>query len=252
MRGEMVKRIFCIVLLMFGLIGRMFPQDKTYLGLKGGINIPRLYYTNPELKSLPHDLTVQPSLGLFVEIPLTDKLALAAELNYQNRGGSTSYDYEQDYKVTYSLNATHLSLRLPLYCYFSPSAKLTPYLMIGPDLGYVIGGEISLTQPGLEIAQSNVTINNNNYNPYYIGVLAGVGLRHKAVLEKYICITKLDVALNWGLLDTFGQAEKDETAIPTNIHAYNHQGERLSRGLEISISFGLIRHEDMSACRGFE
>lgn len=247
-----MKRIFCIIVLVLMFAGEMFSQDKTYFGIKGGINIPRLYYSDSELSSLPHDFKIKPSLGVFLEFPLSSKLSLATELNYQVRGGGTSYVYEQDYDVTYNVNANYLSLRLPFYWYLAKKKAVSPYLMLGPDVGYVIGGEISLSQPGLENEAISVAINDSNYNPLYIGVLAGVGLRHKAELRNYICIVKLDVAVNWSLLDTFSQAEHDDTAVPVNIHAYNDQGKRYSRGLEVSLSFGLIRNEDMSACRKFK
>lgn len=256
----MTKRIFYIFLLILVFSGELFSQgyqsassdnDKTFFGIKAGINAPRLYYTNPHIKNLPHDLVIKPSLGIFLEFPLYRWLSVAAEFNYQNRGGATSYDYEQDYHVTYKLDAMYMSLRVPFYIYMPVSKKTAPYLMLGPDLGYAFGGNISLSQPGLDIPESSVNINDANYNPYYFGMLAGVGIRHKGNTKNYVCITKLDVALNWGFLDTFSKSEQNETAVPTNVHAYNHQGKRYSRGLEISLSIGFIRNEDMSACRDF-
>ena len=252
----MIKRLFYIFLFVFVFSEGLFSQipnekNKTFGGIKAGINAPRLYYTNPHLKNLPHDLIIKPSVGLFLEFPLTRNITVATELNYQNRGGGTSYNYEQDYHVTYKLDAMYLSLRVPFYYYILNKKKVSPYFMLGPDFGYAFGDKISLSQPGLEISECSVDIGDSDYNPYYLGILAGVGIRHKGKLKNYICITKLDVAINWGLLDTFSKSEKDETAVPVNIHAYNHQGERFSRGLEISLSIGFIRNEDMSACRSF-
>ena len=100
-------------------------------------------------------------------------------------------------------------------------------------------------------SESNVSINNSNYNPYYLGVIAGVGARYNIDFKGFILVTKLDVVLNWGLLDTFSHSEHEGTSTPTNVNAYQHQGERYSRGVEVSLSLGFIRKHDMSACRGF-
>ena len=227
-------------------------NNKTTAGVKIGVNMPRMYYTNPNLKDLPHDFVIGPSVGAFIEFPLSMRLHLATEFNFQRRGSATSYIYEQDYHVNYEIESYYMSLRIPFYFYFPKATKTRSYIFLGPDAGYALGGSISLSQPGLDISESHVNINDKNYNPLYLGVLAGVGMRHDVVLTNWICVIKYDVALNFGFIDTFSQSEHDGTATATNVHAYNHHGERQSRGLELSVSIGVMRHYDMSACRGFE
>ncbi len=254
MRGRIVMRKSILTVLL-GLVmsGSLKAQDsnKTYAGLKLGLNMPRMYYTNQNLKDLPHDFSIGPSFGLFAEFPLGKRLAVAAELNFQKRGGATSYTYETDYKVKYDIQTMYVSLRIPFYWYLTKPSRLAPYLLLGPDAGYAFNGDISLSQPGLAISESNVSINNSNYNPYYLGVIAGVGARYNIDFKGFILVTKLDVVLNWGLLDTFSHSEHEGTSTPTNVNAYQHQGERYSRGVEVSLSLGFIRKHDMSACRGF-
>lgn len=225
--------------------------DGVMVGLKGGINIPRLYYTNENLRDLPHDLMITPSAGAFIEIPLIKSLAIAPELNYQQRGGATSYVYEKNYKVSYKFEAEYASVRIPIICYIPVSNIVRPYLFVAPDAGYVIGGKISLNQPGLDIESSDIGLNSANINRLYYGLLGGAGIRMNLPFPHLTLVVKADAAVNFGLSDTFSESEHDETASPTNVYAYNHHGKRNSRGLEISVCLGFIRNKGDDVCDHF-
>ena len=226
-------------------------NERMFVGLKCGINIPRLYYTNEHLQDLPHNFIISPSVGAFIEVPFSTVLSVAPELNYQQRGGATSYLYEQYYHVSYQLNAHYISVRFPLNCYAPIHPSFRPYLFMGPDMGYVIAGRISLSQPGLEIPGSEVVINNSNVNRVYIGALCGAGLRFNVELPQITLVIKTDAALNWGLIDTFSKADHDDTATPTNINAYYIHDKRLSRGLEIHLSVGYVPNKKDDICDHF-
>lgn len=261
----MKKRVFTFILFLFAMVsfsarGQNIPScamevnyyEKILFGLKGGINCPRLYYTNHYVSDLPHNFVIEPSLGVFVEFPFSERLALAPELNYQQRGGATSYVYEHDYNVRYSLKANYASIRLPLFGYMRAFRDVRPYLLLGPEVGYVINGEISLSQPGLDIPESHVHLNKSNINYWYAGMLGGAGIRANLVFPKVVLVVKLDAAINLGFTDTFSEAEHNETATPTNVHAYNHQGKRLSRGVEINLSIGYIPEKKDDVCGHFK
>lgn len=226
-------------------------SEGVVFGLKGGTNLPRLYYTDVYLNELPHNLVVAPSAGVFMEFPFFKRFAIAPELNYQQRGGATSYVYEGRYDVCYKFEAEYASMRIPIICYFPISKMVKPYVFTAPDAGYVIGGKISLTQPGLDIAGSEIGLNNSNINRYYFGLLGGAGIRMNLPLQWFTLVLKADAAINFGFLDTFSESEHQESASPTNVYAYNHYGKRNSRGLEVSVSFGFIRNKSDDACNHF-
>ena len=226
-------------------------NERFYFGVKIGANFPRLYYTNKNISDLPHDFMVRLSTGIFAEIPFSDRLALAPELNYQQRGGSTSYLYEQIYDINYSLKADYVSVRLPIITYSNLLNNFKPYLLLGPDIGYVIDGEISLSQTGLDIPESKVGINTSNINYVYAGIIGGAGVRLNLPFQIITLVIKIDAAINMGFTDTFSTAEHSETATPTNIHAYNHQGKRLSRGFEVNLSIGYIPDKKDDVCDHF-
>ena len=246
-----MNRHFVVIVFFMQLVFVGAVQGQAFFGIKGGINSPRLYYTDKNLKTLPHDFMVKTSIGVFGELPISNNLTLTPEVNYQQRGGSTSYIYNQQYDVTYKLEANYISLRIPLTFYINGSNNISPYMFAGPDTGYVIDGQIMLSQPGLPIPESHVETNNANMKNLYFGLLGGLGIRFNINLSYVTFVIKTDAALNWGLSDTFSDEEHQETANPTNVHAYNHQGHRLSRGLEAHISIGYISRKSDDVCHHF-
>ena len=72
-----------------------------------------------------------------------------------------------------------------------------------------------------------------------MGALVGAGFRVNIPFPHFTMVLKLDATYNLGLSDTFSKQEHDETAVPTNVHAYNHQGARYLRGLELNIGIGI-------------
>lgn len=245
----MNKRSLIICLLLLGTVSSIYGQN--CLGIKGGINMPRLYYTDMYLRKLGHDFMWGPSLGVFAEFPIQKHFAVALEANYQQRGGTTSYLYEQQYNVAYQLKANYLSVRFPFYGYLGNPNGISPYWFVGPDFSYALSGQISLSQPGLDIPESQVAINKSNLNEFYFGALGGIGLRFNINISYVTIVLKTDVGLNWGFSDTFSRGEHEDTANPTNVHAYNQQGHRLSRGLEAHLSIGFISRKSDDVCHHF-
>lgn len=263
-----MKKLFTVLALLLAMTcnplvaqGTFYPSrshdtQKTHkkgivYGIKGGVNFPRLYYTNRYVSDLPHDFMYGFTAGTFVEFPFIDELTIAAEIIYQQRGGGTSYIYEENYDVSYMLKANYVSLRVPFSYYFPISKTVKPYLFLAPEFGYALNGNISLTQPGLDIPSSYVDLNNSNINRYYFGVLGGPGIRFDFPFGGFTLVLKTDAAINYGFLDTFSPSEHQETATPTNVHAYNHQGKRFSTGLEINLGIGFIFHKRDDACKSF-
>jgi hypothetical protein len=244
-----MNRWFLIILFFLlcakGTIAQKFyPTKNTKVnngvvyGVKVGANSTRLYYTNPHLSVLPHDLMIGPTASVFIEIPFLSVFSIAPELNIQQKGGATSYIYEQDYHVEYKLKAMCASARLPLLLYVPVSKYFKPYVFGAAEIGRVMGGSISLSQPGLEIPSVTLPVSASDMSEWYWGAMAGVGFRVNLPFPHFTVVMKLDAAYNLGLSDTFSMQEHDETATPTNVHAYNHQGARYLRGLEFNVGIG--------------
>lgn len=246
MRRSLLLGLLCLV-----TAWSLSAKAQTLYGLKGGVNMPRLYYSNPYLSDLPHDFLLGPSRGVFVEFPIANRITLAPELNYQYRGGATSYRYQNQYDVSYQLQADYLNLRVPVCYYLSSEQSFKPYLLAGPDIGCAVKGAVKLKQTGLPI--DSIPLNRSNIQRFYLGALAGAGIRLDINVSKILLVLKLDAAINWGFTDTFSPDEHHETAHATNINAYNHQGLRFSRGLEAHLSLGCVFKGGMKdACGNFQ
>ena len=248
----MIRRFFIMLLLLF-CVTRFFAQGSFYpstkaikpkvsqglvYGVKVGANNSWLLYTNPHLSVLPHDLMIGPTAGVFVEVPFLRVFSVAPELNVQQKGGATSYIYEQNYHVKYKLQAIYASARLPLLIYIPISKYFKPYVFGAVEIGRAVGGSISLSQPGLDISEVSLPISASNINRWNWGPVAGAGIRINVPMPHVTLVVKVDAAYNSGQSDTFSPQEHEETATPTNIHAYNHQGARFLRGLELNIGIG--------------
>lgn len=248
----MSRRFFIMFLFLFYVCSSsaqssFFPSAKgmkpkvskgTVYGVKIGANSTRLYYTNPHLSVLPHDLMIGPTASIFIEVPFLYVFSIAPELNVQQKGGATSYIYEQNYHVEYKLKAMYASARLPILLYVPISDYFKPYVFGAAEIGKAIGGSISLSQPGLDIPEVSLPISASNMNEWCWGPIIGAGIRVNIPLPHFTLVMKLDAAYSWGMSDTFSIQEHNETAIPTNIHAYNHQGSRFLRGLELNFGIG--------------
>jgi hypothetical protein len=110
--------------------------------------------------------------GVFYERKLTSVLRLEPELVLAPKGygpGSSPAPY-----LTY--------LELPLLVHFSPPATgasyTRPFLVAGPDLGYLIGCEV--TEPGVGPPSCNAPLNRSSarFRPWELSAVVGVGFEH--------------------------------------------------------------------------
>ena len=194
---------------------------------------------------------ITPSAGLFLEIPFLRPCTLAPELNYQRKGGSFSYLFDDHFQETYSLQADHVSFRVPLYFYMPISDRVKPYFLFGPDMGFALRGNIALTHPDHHLPDHATEINLSNYNYIYLGALGGFGIRFNIPLALITLVVKADAAVNWGVLDSFSRHEHAGIALPDNVNAYYLQGKRYLRGLEVQLGLGFFINKP-DACGNFQ
>lgn len=219
------------------------------LGVKGGGDIATMKYTYDKVSDLSKS-TVRPAFGVFLEILVHKYFSIQPEVMYMGRGMSASYTYKQDYHVDYNIKSNYTDLRL-LFIEKYPLGNTIPFIFVAPDVALRLGGEISVKQNGLEIPEATVDIGKSNMNSFDFGVLVGAGVSHYFVFRTFSIAAKIEVGYNFGLIDNFSSMEHDETAIPTNVYAYKHHGERFNRSLELMISIGVPLKSKSKDCYGF-
>lgn len=256
--------LFCCVTLSVAqkrFIPSMPPNDAAKFegpvyGMKGGVNFPWLSFTNPQLGQLSPDFLKKKTFSAFYEVPLYGNTTIAAELTFQQRGGSFTYRYSNLFDEKYSMDVTYLSMRIPFCCYFPITDRVKPYLYLAGDVGFPIMGNISLTHPNSNypagIPQNQtIDINPYNINILYAGAVGGAGVRWNIPLSLITLVLKAEVAMNVGLTDTFSKYEHLSSSHPTNLQSYSIQGHRYTRGIELNVGIGFYFNK-YNACSTFQ
>ena len=222
------------------------------IGIKGGVNFPRMYYTdNPSVSQLPQDWYVTPMGGVFVDIPLGSVLTMSPEFVYLQRGTKLSYTHQSGADVHYSISAHFVDFRLPFELRWPVNPYLQPYLVVGGEVGMPLGGQIHMDHIEPANFDQDIDLSDANMNIVHAGAFAGLGIRSRIGLGSRDMVLKLSATWHQGLLNNFSAAEQDGTATAINVNAYQPKGARLPQGLEVclGISFPLERQDD--ACATF-
>ncbi|MDD4141546.1 MAG: porin family protein [Bacteroidales bacterium] len=223
------------------------------VGVKGGINISTMYYSDYYLHQLDQVAVVGPMAGVFVEVPLIKMVSVSPEVMFIGRGTSTEYVDRDGYTTQYSLKSNNISLRVPVMLKFSINRVGRLFIFAGPEVGCNIGGKISLTHKALSgslVDNVEVDMGKSNMALFHSGLLAGGGVRFNIMVgRKMMIISRLELAYNYGYTDTFSSMEKEEISRAVNVNAYNINGKRKYRGIELTLSCSLPMTEMPTMCR---
>ena len=256
-----MKKYLIIILITLGSVGVSFAQMKNNqptekvvaIGLKGGVNMPRMYYfKNDALQKLSPAYAFTPMGGLFVDIPMGSVLALSPEFVYLQRGTDISYEHRSGAKVHYSMSVHFVDFRLPLELRIPIKPYLQPYLTLGAEVGMRLGGQIHIDRTAPIELKETIDVGDANMNLVHAGAFAGVGIRSRIGLGSRHILLKLSASVHQGLLDSYGAAEKEGSVPAVNVNAYQTTGMRLPQGLEVCLGIGIPLEKQLEdACATF-
>ena len=230
------------------------PAEKSVsIGLKGGINMPRMYYFNNEaLSQLPQKDTITLMGGLFVDIPMGDYLAVAPEVMYLKRGTDISYEHRSGAHVHYTMSVHYVDFRLPLEVRLPIKPYFQPYLTVGAEAGMRLFGQIHIDRTAPVELDQTIDVGDANMNLIHAGAFAGLGIRSRIGVGSRHILLKLGASVHQGLLDNYGAAEKEGSVPAVNVNAYQVTGWRLPQGLEVTfgVAIPLEKHLE-DACATF-
>lgn len=228
------------------------PPLRPAVGVKGGVNLSKMMFTDWHLSDLPQQFAIRPTGGVFVDLPLTRFLGIAPELVYSERGMRTVYTHYSGYDVDYSIKSRYVDFRLPVLIGVELLPWFQPYLVFGGDVGYLLGGKVHLQQTGLPNPDLTVNLGKANMNPLYLGAFGGLGFRFFKAVNGHRAQLKIEATYNHEFLDTFSVMEHNDDAVPENVNAYNITGKRFPQGIEISVGVTLPLMPDKNdACYTF-
>lgn len=248
-----------MALVAFGLTVQAQPCGKKTenqwicVGVKGGINQPRmLYWHNEALGQLPQDTLFGPTVGLFADLPLGNVFALAPEVMLVQRGTGLKYQHQSGSQVHYTLDARFADLRLPMEIRWPIVSAFQPYVVFGAEVGLRLGGKVVMTRTEPIPLNDTIAVGKANLGLVHAGAFAGVGIRSRIELYHRDLLLKLCASYHQGFVDTYSPMEKKGEAEAVNVNAYHAVGNRLSQGLELTLGVAIsLKSRGDDACAAF-
>lgn len=207
-------------------------SDRIYFGVRGGMNLSWADYS--ELKNRDPKMLFGGVGGVYAEFEFGENrlFSIRPEVNWLSRGTKIS-DSDLDYK----LKAKYVDVRLPLVFNFGNYQKIRPYLYIAPLIGFVRGGNISLTENGMNY---KVDVSKASMASTYFAGTIGAGVKIPILLSSGKRMQfSLEANYQHGFTDTYSDMEKDGEAIAVNRFWYDIRGNRKLHGIEITASLSI-------------
>lgn len=247
-----MKKLILTIGLLLLCHASLFAQVN--LGIKGGVNTPRmLYFKNPDLMRLPQSFVFTPTGGLFAEIPLSESLYLSPEVAYVQRGTDISYVHQPSgADVHYSIRTHNVDLRLPLELVWEAKPYLQPFVTLGVEAGMCLAGQIHIDRNDPIALDQTLAVDSANMKLIHAGAYAGLGIRSKVTIGYQDILLKFGATFHQGLLDSYSKYEKDGTAQAVNVNAYQVKGYRLPQGVELTLGIAIpLKRQLKDACATF-
>ena len=256
-----MKKLLLFLGLLMGINGSVFAQmsssqpfDKTIsFGLKGGINMPRMwYFNNAAMSQLPQNDTLTLMGGLFLDIPLNETMSFVPEVVYVQRGTDMRYVHRTGAQVHYKISVAYVDLRLPVEFYWPIKPYFQPYLVAGAEVGSRLFGVIQMDRTAPIAMNSTLFADSSNMFLIHAGAFAGAGVRSKLDLGAIEVLLKLSASFHQGFVDSYSPYEKNGTAQAQNVNAYQITGWRLPQGLEVTLGVAIpLKPRLKDACASF-
>ena len=256
-----MKKLLLFLGLLIGLNCGAFAQmsssqpfDKAIsLGLKGGINMPRMwYFNNAALSQLPQNDTITLMGGLFVDIPINETMSFVPEVVYVQRGTDMRYVHRTGAQVHYNISVAYTDLRLPVEFYWPIKPYFQPYLVAGAEVGLRLFGDIHIDRTDPIAMNTTIPADSSNMFLIHAGAFAGAGVCSRINLGAMEMMLKLSATFHQGFVDSYSPYEKNGIAQAQNVNAYQISGWRLPQGLEVTLGIAIpLKPRLKDACATF-
>lgn len=224
------KRLLFVLLSILCL--QSFAQmtsDHIYIGVKGGIGMSWASYS--ELENRSPKMNSGFVGGVFAEFEFGDSrlFSIRPEVDWLVRGTKIN-----DSDLDYHLKAKYVDIRLPFIFNFGDYEGIRPYVYAAPIVGFVRGGDITLSDA---TGDYKIDVSKANMADTYIAGTIGAGVKFPIALnQNKRLLLALEANYQFGFTDTYSDMEKDGQSIALNRPVYDIQGNRKLHGFEITAS----------------
>lgn len=169
--------------------------------------------------------------GVFAEFEFGDSrlFSIRPEVDWLVRGTKIN-----DSDLDYHLKAKYVDIRLPFIFNFGDYEGIRPYVYAAPIVGFVRGGDITLSDA---TGDYKIDVSKANMADTYIAGAIGAGVKFPIALnQNKRLLLALEANYQFGFTDTYSDMEKDGQSIALNSPVYDIQGNRKLHGFEITAS----------------
>lgn len=247
-----MKRLFAIVVMAMLMHRFSFSQvgnsntKRFSIGIKGGVAMPGMTYSDRHLSELEQDFFMAPIGGLYVDVPLAGVVSIAPEVMFAQRGVAMDYQHYSGADVHYFIHARYADIRVPLLARIKLTNAFQPYIFGGAEAGYLLGGQIHIDRSAPVAMDETIDVGKANMAAIHVGAYAGLGIRSDIDCGFVTLSVRIEVSYHRGFVDTNSDMEYSETAMPVNINAYNISGKRMPKGMELCLGIGIPLQFDKS------
>jgi len=207
--------------------------DRINIGIKLGVNFPSIVYSSKRLDDYQSSTYATGLFELFGEYSIIPSLSVLPGIKYTTRG-----QHLDVFGFKYEYNVKFIELTLPVAYTFPTTIDISPYVIGGPVIGIVCGGDIRYSE-GDRISHK-IKLNKSNSSSSDFGLYFGSGLKYNLPInERFLMILGFEAGYHLGLTNKYSDKEHNKTAKALNADDYNIEGTRKHRGLELGITFAL-------------
>lgn len=233
-----------------------YPSDVPYrIGIRGGLNIADMVYTNPApaMRMYTHTPQLHGMGSIFLHLGFGNSgFAISPEVGIMGKGVKLNWD-----DVDYRMSVRYFDFRMPLSYNFRLKScpALSPYIMVVPDFGASYGGKITYEAEVYTPTnddyryKTSTDITRADVNRFDFGVMFGAGVDYLVKTKNFPLIFSLEAGWNMGLANTFAERENldEQGNLPPNASniinrffgAELWHNERFTRGIEIAARVAL-------------
>lgn len=223
--------IICCTLMGAWVSAQETDSDKGHfvVGARAGIDIFNMRYSSSDLDIYRHHYGVREQLGVFAGYDYIWKgLATRVDLLYSPRGVRLTWR-----DINYKLRSYYFDIRIPITYTFLRDKMIQPYVVLAPNVNFVLGGNISYYSA---YNYSYTKFSKANFRPVDFSLYFGAGVKVPIEAGNQKLYVGGEFGYNLGFVNTFSGMELANIAQALNLPMYDVNGTRKNGGFELALT----------------
>ena len=221
-----MKKTLLFSLCVFSLLITQSVFGQIHAGLTAGANFATI---STDFGEAGHDGRVLLALGGAFEVGLSYRLSLRIEPMYLQKGAETHVTVLQE-DVIHENSLDYLEIPILFTYSFAAAETLTPFLTVGPSIGFNLGADFYTLLPG-GIAGFTPTDISDEIKPIDFGIVVGGGTRIHTGTGSFFIAGRY----TWGLTNIFDDENESECCDFTGPVELNNRGLQILTGYTVPI-----------------